>query len=292
MSIFTSSRTDRGYVVRPVTGLRGVPIYQAMPTSPGVPGVAQGSPKFTVQRTQTAISSTEQLRFVNPGSTGVSTVAGDPGPLVGLTLALRAHLDALVTGGWWTGGRREFAVRLRDALAALPLNAEGVYNAQDVKAALLSMPVTHRDALDASITSATLPTAARMGGYTTARMLSDIAAGRYTRSAPSSGGINPNALRSDVSGRGAGGGSGGSLVDSFLSARRETGPARDIGGGGTSIGPTTDVMPTVTPEAMDEMRRQSDPNAIREEPAGIPWRKYVPAALGFAAGLGLLLLRR
>lgn len=199
MSLYTKTNVSRGYTVRPVRGMRGGTVYQAMPIDRGIPGVVQGSPKYTVTQTQMAIASTEALRFVRPGSPGLATAVGDKSSLVS----------------------------------------------------------------------------------------------------------SPGAFRSDISGRGAGGGGGSSgstsLVDQMVSARSGGGGRFLPGSGGASS--AEGMMPIVTEEQMDQIRH-SDPNLVHGEPVpgadvpvpgadvSKPWVKYVPAALGFVVGLGLLLLRR
>lgn len=277
----------------PMIGLRGLSTLPgSMPIQYSPSSVVQHSPAAMVTQVRAGISRAETLRMAAPGP-GLPVTSGDPSLMTGIVRALQAHLDALGTGGWWVGADRNWAVAGRDALAGLALDANGHYSATAVRDAILSMPSAVRGRLDSNISGSSLSTARALAGYTTARLLSDIAAGRYTRAMSSSGGgLNPGALR-DVGGRTAGGGSGGSVDADSLVDR-----LRSFPGGGGGPGPiTTDIMPTVTPEQLDAIRH-GEPVPMRQDGTvadfmrGVSFGQIAGAVTGFALGLGLLLLRK
>lgn len=325
MALYTTRTKFRGYDALPIRSEGGRTVYQpvtyqAAPVSrspgrlsavsspgstvagtglfssqPGTP--VESGARFRPAKAQQAVRSTELLRFADSGP-GVSALQDGSDALDGVVRALRAHLTAIVDGRLWRRADRGWAERLRDALASIPLNSAGHYSPGAVRTALLTMPSSVRDALDRSILSSSAPTARVLNGYTTSQLLADISGGRFSASSTpgtrGSGLLTASAAADirNVAGRSAGGGATSraqDLVD-HVSTFAE----------GGSSGPMQDIMPVITPEQMDELRRRaaaseqsggSDTTPAVEAEAAVSFLDSLPkplvAAVAFGVSFGL-----
>lgn len=289
-------RRDGRIVHQPVRGLGT--LYSPAPIAPSaLPTTA--TPGAQVQQTRLAISNNETLRFATPGT--LLPVAGNPGALTGIVLALKAHLEYLASG-WWAGADRNWAQTSAAALGALVPNEAGHYDPGQVRAAVMGIPSAVRGRLDATISGGGSETARRLVGYTTARLISDIDAGRYRATTIPT----PSAIR-DTTGRTSGPRAGlplpnatpNTTTSSTGSSLFDRMSARMPGASAAAPIPYEGGMdPTgvrLTPEQYAEATGVPLPPAVARQltPLGTWWAENSARVLGSAVGfaLGFAILR-